>query len=436
MITDKGKSIIGKYLLGQAPAYASYIAIGCGPKPLGNLETPGDYSEKQSLDFEMFRVPISSKGFVEENGVSKIVLTAELPTEERYEISEIGIYSAGSNPSAASVDSRTIFGFSTAEQWRIQNAGLIPQVTTPLTDAGDIITVTDSIFQANADNIAFTSTQRPFERGRFYNNMVLMRGDTSNLYLNSGDLAIATGSTHINLSGIRTDFSKNAPTDELRLVFSVVHKSATAPEPENVRLMIEFGDQTSSSNYARFEVKLTSSDYNFATNRYLLISKQLQDLVYSTNFSWSAVNTAKIYACAMEKQLIASKTISSNVATLTFSSDHGLTTGDVITVVDSSVNFGVMSGVRTVTVTDSTTITFPVTASDQVTAAGGGAYIEVPSENYYIALDAMRLENVSTQNPLYGLTGYAVVKNFDGETVLKSPNTNNYVEFRFVLGVT
>ena len=34
MITNTGKSIIAKYLVGQAPAYASYIAIGCGPKPL------------------------------------------------------------------------------------------------------------------------------------------------------------------------------------------------------------------------------------------------------------------------------------------------------------------------------------------------------------------------------------------------------------------
>jgi hypothetical protein len=39
MITNTGKTIIAKYLLGQAPAYASYIAIGCGATPLttGNL---------------------------------------------------------------------------------------------------------------------------------------------------------------------------------------------------------------------------------------------------------------------------------------------------------------------------------------------------------------------------------------------------------------
>jgi hypothetical protein len=92
VITDKGKTIIGKYMLGQAPAYASYIAIGCGPTPLNIDDTPENFSTKESLDFEMFRVPISSRGFVNENNINKIVLTAELPTEERYEITEVGIF--------------------------------------------------------------------------------------------------------------------------------------------------------------------------------------------------------------------------------------------------------------------------------------------------------------------------------------------------------
>ncbi len=69
MITDIGKKIIGKYLIGQAPAYASYIAIGCGPTPLNTNDVTEDFSNKKSLDFEMFRVPISSRGFVNENGI-------------------------------------------------------------------------------------------------------------------------------------------------------------------------------------------------------------------------------------------------------------------------------------------------------------------------------------------------------------------------------
>ena len=33
MITNTGKEIIAKYLIGTAPAFASYLAIGCGAKP-------------------------------------------------------------------------------------------------------------------------------------------------------------------------------------------------------------------------------------------------------------------------------------------------------------------------------------------------------------------------------------------------------------------
>ena len=140
MITDTGKSIIGKYLLGQAPAYASYIAVGCGAQPLETADPYGDYSEKQNLDFEMFRVPISSRGFVNDGATEKLVLTAELPTEERYEITEIGLYSAGSNPSAGAYDSKTVFAFTQGENWQYHTAVAatsIPTITEPLDDPLD-----------------------------------------------------------------------------------------------------------------------------------------------------------------------------------------------------------------------------------------------------------------------------------------------------------
>ena len=58
------------------------------------------------------------------------------------------------------------------------------------------------------------------------------------------------------------------------------------------------------------------------------------------------------------------------------------------------------------------------------------------SGEFYIALDAIRLDNVNTVNPLYGLTGYSIVQNSDATTVVKSQNTSNYIEYRFVLDVT
>lgn len=446
MITNTGKGIIGKYLLGQAPAYASYIAVGCGAKPLTTLQSFGDYSNKTSLDFEMFRVPISSKGFIDDGGITKLVLTAELPTEERYEITEIGIYSAGSNPSAASIDSRTILGFTTTEPWQKISGEIavsIPQITTRLDGASDgIITVTDSIFQANADNLVFSTAQRAnkFESGRYYNNMVFMRGDTSLFGFSGSTLQMKSSPQYIQYSGIRADFSRNAPTDELRLAFSIVFDSPSDGEPDVTRILVEFSD--GGSNYARFFTEINSNNYDIINNRYFVDINQLQELYKTAGFAWTSVNSVKIYACVLDVIEASERGISGTTVTVSTYTNHGLQTGDTIRVVDTVSGFTAISGIRTITRVDADTFTFtldsaPGNQSPTGTTPGSMvSYIEKVDPDYYVALDAMRLENVSTLNPLYGLVGYSVVRNTDGEVLLKNPNSNNYVEFRFVLGVT
>ena len=377
MITDTGKNIIGKYLLGQAPAYASYIAVGCGPQPLETAESYGDYSDKANLDFEMFRVPISSRGFVTENNVTKLVLTAELPTEERYEISEVGIYSAGTNPSAGAYDSKTIFAFTTGENWQYHSATSAVAITSypdPLDDPNDdnVIAVTsDVVFQTNADNTIFFKAGRDeiYERCRFFNNIIMIQGDTSILTGSTSDLSVSsTSSDHIHLTGLNVDFTRNAPTDELKLAFSVINKDGDSGSyPDKVKILVEFADtESATSQSAKFVVNAVdgSGPFDFENNRYYVVTKELQELVTTPNFTWDSVTVAKIYA--------------------------------------------------------------------SVEPAG----TSTPTEDYYVALDAMRLENTSTSNPLYGMTGYTVVKNTDAETVIKSPNTSNYVEFRFTVGVT
>jgi len=385
MITNTGKNIIGKYMLGQAPAYASYLAVGCGPTPLQTEDVADNFATKTNLDFEMFRVPISSRGFVNENGIDKIVLTAELPTEERYEITEVGLYSAGSNPSAGTQDSKTVFAFTQGENWEYHTSSTSTQITTistPLdTNDDDIINAvgTDSgVFQTNADNSIFYNTDRVerYERARFLNNTILMQGDDSDLSLGGGgsggvDNIVIDSGNHIHLTSPNVDFSGNSPIDELRFAFSLVNRDGgSASVPDTIRILIDFAgtDQTNPSIYARFEVNIEDGvdGYDFATNRYFVVSKQLQELYKSQNFTWDAVNVVKIY----------------------------------VSIFDS---------------------------------LSGGLY---PTSDYYIALDALRLENIATVNPLYGLTGYSVIKNDTASTVIKSPNTNNYIEFRFSIGVT
>ena len=384
MITNTGKSIIAKYMLGQAPAYASYIALGCGPTPLQTEDVYDDFATKTNLDFEMFRVPISSRGFVNENGINKIVLTAELPTEERYEITEIGLYSAGSNPSAGAYDSKTVFSFAQGETWINHTstaASAIPTISAPLDDPeDDNVIAIDDVFQTNADNSIFYKTTRlaRYERARFLNNTIIVQGDHSDLSLDGGGsggvdhIVIEPGSNHIHLSRPNVDFTKNSPTDELRLAFCLINKDGDSVSlPETIRILVEFAgtDEASPESYARFEVDIEDGvdGYDFATNRYFVVSKQLQELYTSQNFTWDSVTVVKIYTC----------------------------------VIDSGISGG-----------------------------------PLPSSDYYIGFDAMRLENVATLNPLYGLVGYSIVKNNDATTIIKSSNTNNYIEFRFSIGVT
>jgi hypothetical protein len=375
-------------MLGQAPAYASFIAVGCGPTPLQTGDVSNDFATKENLDFEMFRVPISSRGFINENGNNKIVLTAELPTEERYEISEIGLYSAGSNPSAGSYDSKTVFSFTTGEAWQYQTASsssLIPTQTESLDSPQDdnIISVASPVFQTNADNPIFYQASRAsrYERCRFLNNTILIQGNEANLTISEDSgptldhFVIEEGSNYIKLTGANVDFTKNSLNDELRLAFSLVSKNGESLSiPDTVRILIDFSS-TDGSEFARFESEinqgssgnLENSIADFETNRYFVVSKKINELYTSVNFTWDIVTTVKIYACILVEE-----------------------SGPTL----------------------------------------------VPSEDYYIALDAFRLENISTVNPLYGLTGYTIIKNDDSETIIKSPNTQNYIEFRFSVGVT
>jgi hypothetical protein len=60
----------------------------------------------------------------------------------------------------------------------------------------------------------------------------------------------------------------------------------------------------------------------------------------------------------------------------------------------------------------------------------------IVTDNYFIAYDGMRFDNVSTENPLFALVGYSVMKNDSAYPIVKASNTNNFIEYRFGVGVT
>jgi hypothetical protein len=381
MITNTGKNILAKYLIGQAPAYASYISVGCGAKPIpsdGNLE---DYSARKNLEFEMFRVPIISRGYVNEDDISKVVFTAELPTEERYEITEIGIYSAGSNPSARDNDSRILYSFGQNERWEHHIASAatsIPSIYGPLDEANEdgAIETSLKVFQTNPDNRIFSRSERieRYETPRFLNNTIVIRGDDARLNVSGGNLVIADiasgqPSSHIHITGISLDLNTSAPTDELRLAFAVVSKDAnTSQVPDSVRILVEFSSADSNAGdveFAKFEINLDqgteADEHDFTESRYVVVNRKIEDLFKSSGFTWNAVNVVKIYASVFD--------------------------GDTL------------------------------------------------SDDFYVFLDALRLENTTSENPLYGMTGYSTVRTQEARTVTKLANTTNFVEFRFAMDV-
>jgi len=452
MITNKGQQLITKYMIGQAPSYASHIAVGCGPMPYTSSPTQAEIAAqrlKQNLDFEMFRVPITSRGYVTEesgsatitnasisNGVvtyatstnsfitgdrvtvsgitpsqfnisdaiiidssptsfsvtnpitgtytsggtaktyyTDIVLTAELPTEERYEITEVGVFSAQSNPDAGSFDSKTIYSFSQNENWQYHGTSIepIPVVYSPLdTNSANVLEGTYlvngvlkdcKVIHTNADNTLFANESRirRYETCRYLNNIIAIRGNTTNLSYNSSSKRVEyVSGDHIHLNNVRLNFDKNSPSDELRLAFSVINKRGGELEnPSEVNLIMEFAlSDSASSESAKFEVHLSDIQAGFTNNRYFVVSKKISELFTTSGFSWNQVTSIKIFS----------------------------------SVKDSAGSI---------------------------------------SDLFYVCLDALRLENVSTINPLYGMSGYSVVKTSGGATIKKLENTTNHIEFRF-----
>lgn len=538
MLTNKGKNILAKYLIGQAPAYASYIAYGCGPSAIDiDSGSFGDYSQKQSLDFEMFRSPIISRGYVTDveqatistavgNGtvitytatnsfstndvldivgvdspgfninnaivtsatssqftvassvtgnaaggtatrtLSSIVLTAQLPTDERYEITEIGVYSAGANPSAGPADSRSLYSFDENESWEYhelegsktlvkysQDLSRLADETVPDGASLESINVPDIAFAANSDNPVLDKTIRinRNERSRFLNNTVILRGDTSSIVSvndtivpESEHLETGGDGAHIHLNGITLNLDKNSGQDEIRVAFSIINKDLDASNPSDVNLIIDFVSSDDMYNinqqYARMTVSKNSVLDDFNNNRYFVATSKIEDLKKSQEFSWRNVSAVKIYASIPTPDLeVSAKEVTDGVATLTFAVPHDFNVGGRVTISgvgDTATEDESLNGIKKITAVTSDTISYASDLSDieasPLSPAGNASGY---SSSYYIALDAIRLENVTTSNPIYGLVGYTVPKTLDGNPIVKEANTSSLMEFRFAMDV-
>lgn len=473
MITNTGNQIITKFLLGQAPEYAGYIAVGVGAKPLGITENDDTSPTKKSMDFEAFRVPILSKGLVSDNIVidlsywaydaalgyvigttesahnikiddeitilfssstylsrngtfkvigtngtnkfyyedpnqittttwtaqtgntatvsyfrERVIFKAELPGDQKYEMSEIAVFPTQANSLALSYDSKIISGFLPNDGWVYSNGTTNTQTSidsvstnigntngniTSLTFVDSTNTYANALF-VNSDNLLFeyTTSGNSYPRKtrqevpRLYNKSLIVRGDLSNF--TSNDMNI-NNIAYVTTEQQTFDFKNYSPNDYIKIAFSVISNlSTSAVTPQTIRLRIDFlniNDTETLKAVAKELITSTSSYYTEiqANNRYLVVPKQFKDFVIDNGFSWSRVNSIRIY-----------------VQTL----NAGMTW-----------------------------------------------------DGSYISLDGLRVDNENTINPLYGMVAYSRLRNqqYENFTITKGENTLGYIEYRLGLGI-
>jgi len=448
MITNAGKEIISKYLLGQVPTYASHISIGCGAVPLDANDTAPTVetlAAKTKMDFEMARVPITSKGFVDDNDVTKVSFTAELPKENRYEITEIGLWSAGSNSLARNFDSRVLFNFS--ESWQEHNTSISEIATpSPLGSGGDITTDL-KVFKASSDNLVFSNLDRKTrkEGPRFLDSKILLRGDSSII------------------QGASDSWAGNSPT------YSVSNKQAgtgTAtltiiPDEDDVAHFLNIGDT----------ILVDVSDIDFDGEHIITgrtnttVSFDSSATVSSSLATGSITFTQSTHIHLNAINFDISKNSPSDIISLAFSlidkDAIGVGVPDYVKILiefyknETSITSGFAKAEIQIDGTDFTSdrykvIEIPISSlitsedfsSAQVRLARIFASVvytdggeQKTSPVHYVELEGIRIENTTSSNPIYGMVGYSAVRTSDGQPIYKYTNTNNYIEFRFNLDV-
>jgi hypothetical protein len=372
MITNDGREIVAKALLGQIPEYAAFIACGCGGTPLNPSDTQTEQElqeeqEKKSLDFETFRVPITSRGLIKEDGQEKVVFKAEMPTEQRFLVSEVAIFPEASNALAGQYDSKTLATFVPDESWivysNVSSSTINIASSSELSNLDNIIIQEPTYFMLSDDPL-FDNETRALrqEPPRFYSHSLAISGSSSYI---SPVFDIDNDSFRIENSRLVFDLSQNLPTDEIKIAISLVSREASVnTNPEKVRIVLDFINEAAPDvNFippkARLNLELAGTEFN---NRYKIITKNLSDFILDDNFSWANVTLTRIHAC----------------------------------VVDGS---------------------------------------EEKTGDYIIAFDGLRLDNVSTNNPLYAMVAYSKIRNDNSLPVEKPENTNNFIEYRLNIGV-
>lgn len=467
MITNIGKSILSKYLIGQTTSYASHIAVGCGATPglSGSSYYNEDYSNKKNLDFEVARVPISSRGYQLIDGVENIVFTAQLPSASEYDITEIGVFSAAKDPTAVGSDSRTILSFTPEEQWEIHDSyssAAVEHIEYPLDSFS--FTISNAQVFGNTINIdIFVPQIFPYGRSLKINSKLFLSHPDQPSYNLSGfvtnfPVALVPGSSAtvtmlplgplpqepfvlsmINVPNLYAEFSDGIFASQLekRAFFVSNNNSYFSPngsrKPEKPRV-------SSASLMLRGDSVLD----NFDTSAGILYHLHLNN--FSIDLSKNLpTDELRLAFCITDTTNSASAL---PITSVTFKIEFGNSEASANRQYARFIGFPqqtspghyvVSAQIQNLETTSNFSWSEVNTVRIAATIEGGSQVGDSMSGTVtagYIVFDSLRVESTSSINPLYGLTGYSVVKTPSGNPIPKTLNTTSLVEFRFALDVS
>lgn len=223
----------------------------------------------------------------------QVSLTAEMSDTSKYDISELGLYSLGSNQFSGSGSSRMLLSFEDIEGWQYYNdsSTSFGDVTFPAAIPALPIG-TAPIFCSTSDAYWLTSAVNlRQEKPRILDNGLIVPGALSNY---TSGTTFASTSDYLLLQDPGINLSKSSPSDEIRLAYSVINAVTTpSASPNALYIMLEFACSDGVNN-----AKLLFSDSGTTViypNRYNVLTKNISDFVSTSGFDWSKVTSVKVY---------------------------------------------------------------------------------------------------------------------------------------------
>lgn len=226
----------------------------------------------------------------------QISLSAEMLDTSNYDISELGIYSLGSNQYSGSGNSRMLLAFSTTEGWEHYNnstgnrdtIATIAPVVLPIGTAPKFCSSTDAYW----NNVYVKNRQ---EKPRVFEDGLIVPGALSSWLTTNFD----TTSDYLVLTEPGINLSKAAATDEVRLAYSIMN-AVNLPTALPTKLYVRIRFVSSSGNEtADLDFFSSSTTTIINPNRYGVLTSKMSDITTTPGFDWAQVTSVRVY-CALE----------------------------------------------------------------------------------------------------------------------------------------